>query len=127
MGGACPGGTRTHDLRIKVRCHARYGGTTATFYRGAMDFSIPADIQALLNECGAFIDDVIVPIEAGATSASSTTGARTLAPTGIAMVSRMPVTLLGRMQAKPMPPAFCFTNSAPFRGCGGQPGHGDRA
>ena len=35
-----------------------------TTYRGAMDFSIPADIQALLNECDAFIDDVIVPIEA---------------------------------------------------------------
>lgn len=29
-----------------------------------MDFSIPADIQALLDECDAFIDDVIVPIEA---------------------------------------------------------------
>ena len=29
-----------------------------------MDFSIPADIQALLDECDAFIADVIVPIEA---------------------------------------------------------------
>ena len=29
-----------------------------------MDFSIPADIQALLDECDAFIDNVIVPIEA---------------------------------------------------------------
>ena len=29
-----------------------------------MDFSIPADIQALLDECDTFIDDVIRPIEA---------------------------------------------------------------
>ena len=29
-----------------------------------MDFSIPADIQALLDECDGFIEDVIVPIEA---------------------------------------------------------------
>ena len=28
-----------------------------------MDFSIPADIQALLDECDTFIDDVIKPIE----------------------------------------------------------------
>ncbi len=28
-----------------------------------MDFSIPADIHALLDECDAFIDDVIKPME----------------------------------------------------------------
>ena len=29
-----------------------------------MDFTIPSDIQALLDECDTFIDDVIKPIEA---------------------------------------------------------------
>jgi len=39
------------------------GGIEQAFYGGRMDFSIPADIQALLDECDAFIDEVIKPIE----------------------------------------------------------------
>ena len=47
----------------QVDHRSSWGGHDRSLYGGPMDFSIPADIQALLDECDAFIDDVIKPME----------------------------------------------------------------